>query len=96
MECPGIRNEEGYHHITRYIVRRERRQRVYLHSLYVSQTATGGRAASLCRAMIVVDRKALRILWRAAFCCSCRVISRFFYPCHQISAPKLDLKVPYS
>jgi hypothetical protein len=27
--------------------------------------------------MIGVDRKALRILQRAAFCCSCMVISRF-------------------
>jgi hypothetical protein len=43
----------------------------------VSWTATGGRAASLCRAVTGVDRKALRILWRAASCCSCRVVSRF-------------------
>jgi hypothetical protein len=40
---------------TSCVVRRERRQRVYLRSLYVSRTATGGRVASLCRAIIVVD-----------------------------------------
>jgi hypothetical protein len=95
MECRGIGYEEGHRRTTGCMVGRERRWRVYLRSLCVSQMATGGRAASLCKAVTGVDRKALRILHRAAFCCSCRVVSRFFCPCHQISAPKSDLEVTH-
>jgi hypothetical protein len=80
MEYPGIGYEEGHRHTTGCVVGRERRWRVYLRSLCVIRTATGGRAASLCMAVIVVERKALSILRRAAFCCSCRVVSRFFCP----------------
>jgi hypothetical protein len=75
MECPGIGYEEGHRRTTGCVVGRERRRRVYLHSLCVSRTTTGGRVASLCRAVIRLERKALSILRRAAFCCSCRVVS---------------------
>jgi hypothetical protein len=55
MEYLGIGYEEGHHHTTRCMVGRERRWRVYLCSLYVSWTATRGRVASLCRAVIGVE-----------------------------------------
>jgi hypothetical protein len=39
-----------------------------------------------------VERNALRIRRRAAFCWSCSLWARVFCPVHQISAPKSDLE----
>jgi hypothetical protein len=52
----------------------------------------GGRAASLCSAMVGVEWNAFRIRQSAAFCCVWRRCMKVFCPIHQISTPKSDLE----
>jgi hypothetical protein len=87
----GIGKEEGQRVTTGWDGGRERSRRAYFLCLCCRRTITGGRAASLWRAVMGVEVKALRIFRRAEFCCSCSLRARTFCPDHQISAPKSDL-----
>jgi hypothetical protein len=71
---------------------RDRIQRAYFLCLLCRRMEMGGRVASLCSAMVGVERNVFWIQQSVAFYCVWRRCMKVFYPIHQMSAPKSDLE----